>query len=183
VFGIAFGRTEPAPKDSVVILFGKSTRITLHAKDREELKALKDYDFNALLDQLVTLMEQDRRDTSFVMDGDTIVMRGGQVVIKGGGKKDPVTFSIKIGGGDGVQITNGDTTVTVNRDRKSRVTRTEFVFDLGLNNYLENGRIPTSPTPTTYSAPGVRGTWPSATCSKRGCSAARAPCTCTTARR
>jgi hypothetical protein len=71
VFGMAFGRTEPAPKDSVVILFGKNTRITIHAKDREELKALKDYDFNALLDQLVTVMEQDRRDTSFVMDGDT----------------------------------------------------------------------------------------------------------------
>ena len=145
VFGIAFGRTEPAPKDSVVILFGKSTRITLHAKDREELKALKNYDFNALLDQLVTLMEQDRRDTSFVMDGDTIVMRDGQVVIRGGGKKEPVTFSIKIGGGDGVKISNGDTTVTVNRDRKSRVTRTEFVFDLGLDNYLENGRIVDQP--------------------------------------
>ena len=142
VFGIAFGRTEPAPKDSVVILFGKSTRITLHAKDREELKALKNYDFNALLDQLVTIMEQDRRDTSFVMDGDTIVMRGGQVVIKGGEKKEPVIFSIKIGGGNGVQVSGNDTTVTVHRDRRSRVTRTEFVFDLGLNNYLENGRFP-----------------------------------------
>ncbi len=145
VFGIAFGRTEPAPKDSVVILFGKSTRITIHAKDREELKALKDYDFNALLDQLITVMEQDRRDTSFVMDGDTVVMKGGQVVIKGGEKKEPVTFSIKIGGGDGVQVTGDDTTVTVHRDRKSRSTRTEFVFDLGLDNYLENGRFPDQP--------------------------------------
>ena len=142
VFGITFGRTEPAPKDSVVILFGKSTRITIHAKDREELKALKNYDFNALLGQLITVMEEDRRDTSFVMDGDTIVMKDGQVVIRGGTKKEPVTFSIKIGGGNGVQISGGDTTVTVHRDRKSRSTRTEFVFDLGLNNYLEDGRFP-----------------------------------------
>lgn len=142
VFGITFGRTEPAPKDSLVILFGKSTRITIHAKDRAELKALKNYDFNALLDQLVTVMEEDRRDTSFVMDGDTVVMKDGQVVIKGGEQKEPVTFSIKIGGGDGVRISGRDTTVTVHRDRKSKVTRTEFVFDLGLNNYLENGRFP-----------------------------------------
>ncbi len=143
VFGIAFGRTEPAPKDSVVILFGKSTRITIHAKDREELKALKDYDFNALIGQLITVMDEDRRDTSFVMDGDTIVMKDGQVVIKGGAKKEPVTFSIKIGGGGDVQVTGGDTTYVVHRDRKSKVTRTEFIFDLGLNNYLENGRFPT----------------------------------------
>ncbi len=144
VFGAAFGRTEPAPQDSIVILFGKSTRITIHAKDKEEMKALKNYDFNALLNQVVTVMEEDnRRDTSFVMDGDTIVMKGGQVVIKGK-EKQTVAFSIRIGGKEGsrVEVNGNDTTVVVKREKKPRTTKKEFTLDLGLNNYLENGRFP-----------------------------------------
>jgi hypothetical protein len=147
VFGIAFGRTEPVPSDSLVILFGKSTRIIIHARDREELKALKNYDFNALLNQVITVMETDnRRDTSIVLDGDTIVMKGGEVVIRGGKEKEAVTFSIRIGGKEGaeIEVSGNDTTVVVNRDRerRRRTTRKEFTVDLGLNNYLENGKLP-----------------------------------------
>ncbi len=147
VYGMAFARITPQePQDSIMILFGKNTKIIIASQDKEELKKLKDYDFNALLNQIVTAMENDSRaDTSFVVDGDTVVMKNGQVVIKAKDKKS-VTFSVKIGGKDkGAEIKvseDGDTTVVAKKEKKHKRTEKEFTIDLGLNNYLENGRFP-----------------------------------------
>ncbi len=167
----SFSKSNPVhipENDSIVILFGKSTRIVIYSEDKEELSKLKNYDFNGLLRQVIAVSEATqsgagRKDTSFVVDGNQVDIKDGHVTVKDKDNETEVTFRVRVGGEtDEVTITEDDsTTVTIrtrskpreyserNKDkwerrnnRSSRRTDNEFVFDLGLNNYLENNRFP-----------------------------------------
>lgn len=141
-----------AVKDSIVILFGKKTQIVIHSQDKEELRKLKNYNFNQLMDQVITLMEAQesntttKSDTSLVVDGDTVVIRGSRVIIKDKDTNEEVAITIKIGKrkDDNDRRSKDDTTVIVVKSKEKRFKRTEseFIVDLGLNNYLEKGKFP-----------------------------------------
>lgn len=154
--------------DTIVILFGKNTHIVIYTQDKEEMSKLKNYDFNALLRQVIAVSEatqtkEGRRDTSFVVDGNRVDIKDGNVTVQGKDNETEVTFRVKVGGEtDEITITEDDsTTITIrtrskprefserNKDKwerrsnkHSRHTDNEFVFDLGLNNYLQNDRFP-----------------------------------------
>lgn len=160
-------------KDSLVILFGKKTQIVIHTEDKEELQKLKNFDFNALFEKVLTLSETSQKttaakDTSFVLDGDSVTVKGNDVLVKDNDKS--VTFTIRIGKNkdnyayredeqpEEIEISDDDSTIVIitsksrPRERKEyrherkhkdyRRTDDEFVIDLGLNNYLENDKFP-----------------------------------------
>ncbi len=153
-----------AENDTIVILFGKKTQIVIHSDDKEELSKLKDYDFNALLRQVIAVSEASQgnaKDTSFVVDGNTVQIRDNNVTVKDKDNETEVTFKVRVGKeGDEVIVTEDDSTIVTIRTRKTpryndrnnnrwerrhrhhRRTDNEFVFDIGLNNYLENGNFP-----------------------------------------
>jgi hypothetical protein len=169
-----FCLTDPAiasQKDSIIVLFGKKTRIVVHSEDKRELQKLRDFDFNALFDQVLAVSESSKRnaasgDTSFVMNGDSVIVKGSNVLVKDNDKS--ISFTIRIGKDkdedtetEEMELSENDSTiVTIKskrsssdsrnykdrfRDRKERHnkrTEGEFRLDLGLNNYLENGQIP-----------------------------------------
>lgn len=165
--GFCNGSASASERDSIIILFGKKTQIVIQSQDREELKKLKNFDFNDLISQVIAVTEATQhtssaaKDTSFVVNGDTIVMKGNEVVVKDNEDSNKVTFSIRIGKETDetskVEIKEEDSTVVIIRSRttpkirvksereerrRNRRTDKEFVLDLGLNNYLENGQFP-----------------------------------------
>ncbi|QHT66470.1 PorT family protein [Rhodocytophaga rosea] len=159
-------------KDSIIVLFGKKTRIVVHSEDRQELQKLKNFDFNALFDQVLAVSEKSQsntasKDTSFVMNGDSVIVRGSDVLVKDNDKS--ISFTIRIGKDkdedteeDELELSENDSTIVTirskrsssdsnyrrfrerreNRERHHKRTEGEFRLDLGLNNYLENGQIP-----------------------------------------
>jgi hypothetical protein len=173
VLGISsasFSKDEPVripENDSIVIIFGKKTQIVIHTQDKEELSRLKNYDFNALLRQVIAVSEatqtkSGRKDTSFVVDGNRVVIKDNQVTVKDNNNETEITFRVKVGGeSEEVTITEDDSTIVTIRTRSKprefserdknkserrnhhpKRTDNEFVFDLGLNNYLQNGSFP-----------------------------------------
>lgn len=101
------------------------------------------------------------KDTSFVVDGNTVEIKDNNVTVKDKDNETEVTFRVKVGKDtEEVTITEDDSTIVTIRtrnkprsneranerwERKHRQykrTDNEFVFDLGLNNYLENGSFP-----------------------------------------
>lgn len=159
-----------APSDSIIFLFGKKTRIAIQTDDKAELKALKNYDLNALVSRVIDIREKaDQsagKDTTFVVNGDTVDVKQNQVIIRDKEKRT-VTFSIKIGGRDGETTVEGNVDADDDDDndkdddnddndkksneprevRKFKRTRGETYFDLGLNNYLTNGQFPNQSEP------------------------------------
>jgi len=156
---MAFNKPYEEKRDSIIILFGKKTRITIRTEDKAELQALKKYDLNAIISQVIESREKyeksNGRDTTFVINGDTVMVRQNQVIIKDS-NKDSVTFSIRIGGESGEVVIKNDNgsdkesrTDSVPKVRKygrttvSRRTTGEWYLDIGLNNYLTgNGSFP-----------------------------------------
>lgn len=150
----AFNAPPEEKRDSIIILFGKKTRIVIQTNDKAELQALKNYDLNSLVTQVLEIREKANassgKDTSFVMNGDTVLVRDNQVTIKDN-EKGGTTFSIQIGGKDGEVNINSDGVDNENKDksnynsdrRKRKRTTSEFFFDLGVDNYLtDKGSFP-----------------------------------------
>jgi hypothetical protein len=154
-------------KDSIIVLFGKKTRIVVHSEDKQELQKLKDFDFNALFEQVLAVSEKSQsntasKDTSFVMNGDSVIVRGSDVLVKDNDKS--ISFTIRIGKDEDseeeeLELSENDSTIVTIKSRRSssdsnyrrfrnrkehhnKRTEGEFRLDLGLNNYLENGQIP-----------------------------------------
>lgn len=145
-------------KDSIVILFGKKTQIVIHSQDKQELQQLRNYDFNALFSQVIAATEVSRHqsvegtDTSFVANGDTVTMRGGDVTVKDSATGQIISFSVRVDAETDAPVSSDDSTVVIIKSRKTsgrsnsyrsnRRTSSEFTIDVGLNNYLENGKFP-----------------------------------------
>ncbi len=147
---LAFDTHPGEKRDSIIILFGKKTRIAIQTNDKAELQALKNYDLNALVSRVIEIREKADanagKDTSFVMNGDTVVVRDNQVTIKDN-EKNGTTFSIRIGGKEGEVTVDSDNPDRNNdsqpRVRKLKRTTSEWYFDLGLDNYLTgDGKFP-----------------------------------------
>jgi hypothetical protein len=149
VSSAAFCRNVPqvaAERDSLIIIFGKRTQIVIYSEDKEELRRLRNYDVNALLDQVIPLLDASMAapaDTSVVVDGDTVVVRGNRVVIRGQETDEEVSITIRVERSDDSRDRNDQTIVRTRRERSFRRTESEFVIDLGFNNLILDGQFPT----------------------------------------
>ena len=145
----AFTADPEQKRDSIIILFGKKTRIAIQTNDKAELQALKNYDLNALVSRVIEIQEKaeaTKKDTSFVINGDTVLVHDNQVTIKDHDpEKGGTTFSIHIGGKDGDVSSSSDGENRDSQPRTRRIKRTtsEWYLDLGLDNFLtDKGKFP-----------------------------------------
>jgi hypothetical protein len=115
-------------RDSIIILFGKKTQIVIHTEDKQELQKLKDFDFNALFEQVISVTQtsprtQASKDTSFVVNGDSVIIKGNDVLVKDNDKS--ISFTIRIGKSkdkdteEEIAISEDDSTVVVIRSKRS----------------------------------------------------------------
>lgn len=140
VIGIlgSFTAAQAQVADSVVIRVGKESKVTFSIKDKKDLETLKHYDFQALMDDMFKKLEA--RDTTPLTKASTEYLKD---TVK---KEAPAVTPTE---------TNEDWDSDWN-DRKSkkrshgRKTHHSFNIDLGMNNYLQNGKFPTGSSSELY---------------------------------
>ncbi len=156
---------EPLERDTVIIELENGSRIVIYTKDRIELKKLQAYDINEMIRDLnasvqgsnVDYMELENKDGSkYLIDSPKVlfgegVAEGDTVLIT---EEDLDKIRIRIGGMelaldpdklDELEHYDGNdldlkkySYVKENSDR----TRHVFNVEIGLNNWVENGRLP-----------------------------------------
>ncbi len=146
----------PTLKDSVVIEFGKAGRIVIMVESLADFEKLKGMNINQIIAELgiqenkatgeVTLVELQKKDGSV-----TEVVR----VIENGPETEVRVGRMRVY----VDESGADTKVKFESDAKKENTshfKTNFTLDLGVNNFLQKGKFPTSDQP--YSTKGW-GSW------------------------
>ncbi len=125
-----FIQAQTKAADTVVIKVGEASRITFTIQNKNDLETLKSYDFQALINDLITKLE--KKDTSANLHSSQEYL-----------KKDTIE-------------NNSTKTETVDKTSEedwshgdhhhekwhSKRTHQSFNFDLGMNNYLSSGKFP-----------------------------------------
>ncbi len=125
--GISAGAvTQSKSRDTVIVELAKTSKVVFTMKDRSDLETLKQYDFQALFNDILFKLEST----------DTIKA----TAINTNFSTDPSITEIS----SIKESTHEDYTSDDWKDeKKSRYrTRHSFNFDLGTNNYLENNKFP-----------------------------------------
>ncbi len=145
----------PTPKDSVVIEFGKAGRIVIMVESLADFEKLKGMNINQIIAELgiqenkatgeVTLVELHKKDGS-VKEIVWVNENGPETEVRVGRMRIFVDES------------GADTKVKIESDPKDENPsfKTDFGVDLGINNFLQEGGLPTSDQP--YAAKGW-GSW------------------------
>src|SRR5882672_3869597 len=125
-----------AQADSVVIRVGKESKVIFLIKDKSDLQTMKHYNFQALMDDMLQKLEQ--RDTSALTKPSTEYLKDSLVKItpekpSENWDRDRDRFD---------NYNDNDNTRSYYRRYKGRRTHHSLNIDLGMNNYLENGRFP-----------------------------------------
>jgi hypothetical protein len=122
--------------DTVIVELAKTSRVIFTIKDRGDLEILKHYDFQQLFQDVLTKLE--KGDTSSLADRDSTEL---DVVIAPESNTDDDDDD---DWRDQNTDNNNNNNEWNNNYRGSRWGRTSqsFNFDLGTNNYLEDGKFP-----------------------------------------
>ena len=128
------------PADTLVVRVGKESKVTFSIKDKQDLETLKHYNFQALMDDMLQKLE--KRDTSSIKKVSAAYL------------KDTLTNPSMLKPADtwvrdrdreeeDQDRFSGRRSRRRDRDRDTnRRTYHSFNIDLGMNNYLENGKFP-----------------------------------------
>lgn len=116
-------------KDTVIVNFGQGSKIVFYINDKGDLKSLKQYDLNAITGDLTTKLEQS--------DSGQIEENKEEQFLK-----DSVEVEKKDGLAKITPQSKGRDSVDNRKIIKKYGTRHFFNFDIGLNNYLQNGKFP-----------------------------------------
>lgn len=127
---VAVAELRAQQPDTVIINLTNTTRVVLTMEDREDISVLKDYDFQQLFDDIIDKLE--RNDTTFSLKDltDTI----------------PETEQEESWSNDEYNWEdNGDDEEwDTDWNKKRGRTTQSFNFDLGTNNYVDDGKFPDS---------------------------------------
>jgi len=122
--------------DSVVIKVGKESKVIFLIKDKQDLQTLKQYNFQALMDDMVQKLE--KRDS-------TALTKSSKAYLKDtvNNTTVPPDEPMKQWNRDSDDETyNYDKGRKSRRSRWNRRTHHSINIDVGTNNYLENGKFP-----------------------------------------
>jgi hypothetical protein len=121
--------SQARPADTVVIELAKTSKVVFTMKDRSDLETLKQYDFQALFNDLLAKLEAKDTvraglmDTTKTTNSNTVVQT--ETVEENWGKED-----------------ENDDDNWEHKKYRHHGTRHSFNFDFGMNNYLEEGKFP-----------------------------------------
>ena len=130
--------------DTVIVSLGKTSKLIFTMQDRSDLEILRHYNFQDLFQDILTKIEQS--------DTTTAPAEAEESVAEAPREESPSVEQPEDNGDRGDRKPEGDNDdddedwqERVSR-RHSRIGRTwqSFNFDLGTNNYLENGKFPDS---------------------------------------
>ncbi len=114
--------------DTVVIRVGKESKVIFSIRDKKDLETLKHYNFQALMDDMVQKLE--KRDS-------TAITKPSNEYLKDSTSRTATTSSDDWG-----RDRDEDDDWHRHGHKWNRRTRNSFNIDVGMNNYLENGKFP-----------------------------------------
>lgn len=129
--GSMVSNAQEKPADTVIIKVGEGSKIIMTIKDKKDLETLKHYNFQTLMTDLITKLEQ--KDT-------TDQQKPAAEYLK---EPADVEYKTEVAEDKDEDWDNEDWTVKHSR-RHFKRTYSSFNFDLGTNNYLSNGKFPDS---------------------------------------
>ncbi|MBT0811509.1 hypothetical protein KIH41_09485 [Litoribacter ruber] len=152
---MAFGQDQgnQTKQDSVIVDFGRSGKIVILVDNQADFERLKTLDVNQIIRELN--LEMDEKTGKLHV----VELKGKEIVTV---REDAQETEVSVGRFRVIVDEGGDKThVRVeSKDRKPKKVdpgfRTYFNFDLGINNYLEDGNFPSGASP--YSVKGW-GSW------------------------
>jgi len=121
--------------DSVVIKVGKDSKVIFLIKDKQDLQTLKQYNFQALMDDMVQKLET--RDSS-------AIAKPSKEYLKDTANNTTVPAEPREWDRDRNDDDNLDRGRRQRKWRWNRRTHHSINIDVGTNNYLENGKFPDS---------------------------------------
>jgi hypothetical protein len=125
-FTCMMAQTKPA--DTVVIRVGDGSKVIFAIQDKKDLETLKYYNFQALMDDMITKLEND--DTTSLKKPSEEYLKDTVTTLKA-----VVTTT----GDNGDDDEEDDERTVSSRNRR---TKHSFNVELGFNNYLEGGKFP-----------------------------------------
>jgi hypothetical protein len=131
--GMSMAQGKPA--DTVIIKVGEGSKIIVAIKDKKDLETMKSYNFQTLMNDLITKLEQ--KDTASAQ-------KPSSDYLKEPATEETITETQVIDNDENDEDWDNEnwTTVSKKRDKHSRRTYSSFNFDLGTNNYLSDGNFP-----------------------------------------
>jgi hypothetical protein len=131
--GMSMAQDKPA--DTVIIKVGERSKIIVAIKDKKDLETMKSYNFQTLMNDLITKLEQ--KDTASAQ-------KPSSDYLKEPAAEETITETQVIDNDENDEDWDNEnwTTVSRKRDKHSRRTYSSFNFDLGTNNYLSDGNFP-----------------------------------------
>jgi len=149
ILALTFGQVPQAqtkPSDSLVIRVGEGSKVIFAIKDKKDLETLKQYDFQALVDDMIAKLEN--KDTTknqkpsmaYLKDSATTQPIETTEVAKAEEERWSADENTESSGRKTYRYSSND-----DREHKrwhGRRTYHSFNMDLGTNNYLSNGVFP-----------------------------------------
>jgi lipopolysaccharide biosynthesis glycosyltransferase len=131
MLGSMVSNAQDKPADTVIIKVGEGSKIIMVIKDKKDLETMKQYNFQTLIPDLITKLEQ--KDTASQQ-------KPAVDYLKEPIAEEPIVTDIVETNED---WDNEDwTTKYSEKNHHSKRTYSSFNFDLGTNNYLSDGKFP-----------------------------------------
>jgi hypothetical protein len=145
IITLGFLHAQTKPADTVVIKVGEASKVTFEIRDQKDLQTLKQYDFQAVVNDLISKLE--KRDTTITKSSDDYVkvVKDGDTLRKIETNEEEWDQSWRERDKNwksrdrNVRYQN---TSRGNNRYRYRSTFNSINFDLGLNNYLSDGKFP-----------------------------------------
>lgn len=140
-FGINFiPNAQSNPADSVVINVGSGSKITVVIKDKKDLQTLKSYNFQSLMNDLITNIEN--KDTTSALKPNQAYLNESKPTMETTEAKPDIEENWKRTYSDTESLQSYSSSSDDDKDksrRRYRGTRQSVSFDIGTNNYLTSG--------------------------------------------
>lgn len=133
--------------DTIIVKFGNNSQLIIYVDNESDLKALEDYDINAMIKELnmnITSSEDEVGYLTITDESGTKYLKDTIVAIdKTVAKSKPFDFDFSFNGKDDDEDEGDwDDDWDDRWNGKSRGTRHDINFEIGMNNWLEDGKFP-----------------------------------------
>jgi hypothetical protein len=119
-WGISFAQSKP---DTIIVELAKTSKLVFTMNDRNDLKTLRQYDFQGLFDDMLNNFDDSSKDNTDAYP-----------FVKTDRENNDETIEQDEDGNASLQSDE--------KNRRTRSTYQSFNFDFGVNNYLSNGKFP-----------------------------------------
>ena len=134
---------QPVQADTIMINFGKSSQIFILINDKGDLEILDKYDFNQMMSDLKTSIESSGDSVELQVEGDEYSLDEEERDYDFPTEDDEEDDYDDEDYDDIEDDDDDDYDYVFKKDRKrSRGTKHSIDFDIGINNYLEDGNFP-----------------------------------------